>query len=152
MSEITEMTDQQWEERFDGVGTYDIALGILNLEAENAELRRKVALNESQRNAAIEAEKRDASKALISLAGANFATPAEGYGYNSSWAISDLCRCIAELRKDKERLTAIRNLLADGVFVYKRSEDGPGLDVDEEATLGLLELALGDQDVEMEGK
>jgi hypothetical protein len=42
-------------------------------------------------------ERKDCSKALLALAGW-FPTPEEGYGYNTSWAISDLCRAIEQLR------------------------------------------------------
>lgn len=52
----------------------------------------------------------------------------------------------AELRKDKERLAAVRNLLAEGLFVYMPCVSGPGKDVDEEATILLLEQAMGDME------
>jgi hypothetical protein len=84
----------------------------IRLATEN--LRRQLALMESQRNAAMETEKRDAAKALDVLAGIGFVTPAETYGSNASWAISDLCRCVKdqaeqlaakdEALKDKERM------------------------------------------------
>ena len=44
----------------------------------------------------------------------------------------------------RAKLAAVRNLLAEGLFVYSPSKDGPGQDVDETATIKLLEQALGD--------
>lgn len=43
-------------------------------------------------------ERKDCIEALLALSGAHIATPAEGYGTNVSWAISDLCRAVKELR------------------------------------------------------
>lgn len=53
---------------------------------------------ESQNKAAQATEKKDCEKALLALAGW-YPTPVEGYGWNSSWAISDLCKAIVELRE-----------------------------------------------------
>jgi hypothetical protein len=46
-----------------------------------------------------EVSKRDCRKALMALAGW-YVTPEEGYGFNTSWAIADLCRAIEQLRKE----------------------------------------------------
>lgn len=68
------------------------------LEKEIEVLKAKLARAESHRVAALEHGKADASKALRALAAAHYPTPEEGYGDNTSWAISDLCRCILEGR------------------------------------------------------
>lgn len=52
----------------------------------------------TQNKLAQAAEKKDCEKALLALAGW-YPTPVEGYGFNVSWAISDLCRAVTELRK-----------------------------------------------------
>lgn len=53
---------------------------------------------EAQNKLAQAAEKKDCEKALLALAGW-YPTPVEGYGFNTSWAISDLCRAIQKLRE-----------------------------------------------------
>lgn len=43
-------------------------------------------------------ERKDCLKALETLSAVGYPTPQEGYGTNSSWAISDLCRALAASR------------------------------------------------------
>jgi len=81
-------------------GTRETLGLFLSERDENIRLERQLALVQSQRNAAIEAEKRDASKAFDALVTAGYPTPVETYGSNSSWAISDLCRALAEAKED----------------------------------------------------
>jgi hypothetical protein len=50
-----------------------------------------------QLEATLETERQDCIKALKALSGAGICTPAETYGTNTSWAISDLCRAVKEL-------------------------------------------------------
>src|SRR6185312_214984 len=45
----------------------------------------------SQIDLSVEVERKDCARALLALAG-KYPTPVEGYGCNSSWAISDLCK------------------------------------------------------------
>lgn len=69
------------------------------LKAERAASQGKTALIEnlkSQRSAAMSVEKGDCGKALGALAGAHICTPEETYGFNTSWAISDLCRAVTK--------------------------------------------------------
>jgi len=61
-------------------------------------VREALSLREIQDKASIEHERRDCEKALIALSEAGICTPVEGYGTNSSWAISDLCRAIKQLK------------------------------------------------------
>lgn len=42
-------------------------------------------------------ERKDCIGALLALSGVHIATPAEGYGTNVSWAISDLCLAVKDL-------------------------------------------------------
>ena len=58
---------------------------------------------EAQIGAATAMERNDCEKALLALSGAGYPTPQEGYGSNSSWAISDLCRCVAAMSDQKEQ-------------------------------------------------
>lgn len=50
-------------------------------------------------DAGVECERRDCSKALLAMAAVGICTPEEGYGTNSSWAISDLCRAVEKPRE-----------------------------------------------------
>jgi hypothetical protein len=69
-----------------------------NLRQELEFRKRDAEIAEAQRSAGEECERNDCKKALLELAGAGYPTPAEGYGTNSSWAISDLCRCVRDLQ------------------------------------------------------
>jgi hypothetical protein len=55
----------------------------------------------AQIEAASAIERKDCEKALRALAG-KYPTPVEGYGTNSSWAISDLCRFIDQASLQSE--------------------------------------------------
>ena len=62
----------------------------------------EVTLLKSQRDCAIEAERRDATRIMEALAGAHVCTPEETYGSNTSWAISDLIRAFKSQPKIEE--------------------------------------------------
>lgn len=103
------------------------------------ELRTKLSGAERQRDVSIETENKDCKKALYALAGSNYPTPAEGYGSNSSWAISDLCRAIKALleraesaeaslkelqaRLSPEKLETLAREIADIIFVKPEFRD-----------------------------
>lgn len=81
---------------------------IADLRAQLQAAQQERELHISQRNAAIKAEKRDAEKALLALSKAGFPTPTEGYGFNSSWAISDLCRWVNRLEIEDSHVAWLR--------------------------------------------
>jgi hypothetical protein len=56
----------------------------------------KLDLLKSQRHASIVTEGKDATRIFEALVGAGYPTPLEGYGNNSSWAISDLIRAFKQ--------------------------------------------------------
>jgi hypothetical protein len=76
------------------------------MEAALRERDERIEALENQRTVAINAEKSDCTRALVALSAAGISTPEETYGYNTSWAISDLCRAVAALRQQVERLSA----------------------------------------------
>lgn len=63
---------------------------------QHEELKRQKEVFRAQINAAAETERKDCERVLLALAGIGYPTPAEGYGTNSSWAISDAVRAIKE--------------------------------------------------------
>lgn len=75
---------------------------LSDLQAELTKVRCELELSRSQRFAAVEAERLDATKAFHALCAVHIATPEKGYGYNSSWAISDLCRAVKELKSERD--------------------------------------------------
>lgn len=92
-------------------------LGVRTIEIKNAEEENALLLAanrekdaeierlKSQLAATDHVLKHDCSRALVALAGAHVGTPAETYGVNTSWAISDLCRTVT---KQAEELTSLR--------------------------------------------
>ena len=76
---------------------------IADLTAERDQLAAERDRLVSQRTAAFEAEVKDASKAFEALSSAGYPT---GYGRNSSWAISDLCRALAQMKAERDQLGA----------------------------------------------
>jgi len=84
-----------------GAGKYD---GIACRDVTIRCLQEDIDWLVSQRTAAFEAERRDASKAFEALISAGYPTPLEGYGSNSSWAISDLCRALAQMKAERDQL------------------------------------------------
>src|SRR6267142_3939018 len=77
-------------ERFDGelFVSREVVLGLVGVDIEN---------RKSQLEATLACEKKDCERALMALAGW-YPTPGEGYGYNTSWAISDLCKAIPQVK------------------------------------------------------
>ena len=64
----------------------------------------EVTLLKSQRDCAMEAEKRDAFRIMEALAGAHICTPEETYGTNTGWAISDLIRAFKQVIRERNLL------------------------------------------------
>jgi hypothetical protein len=60
----------------------------------------------------VEGERRDCEKALLALAG-KYPTPVEGYGINTSWAISELCRAFTNAQARIDVLEAQRRTELD---------------------------------------
>lgn len=86
------------------------------VEAERDQLRTAMSLLRSHRDAAVEAERKDAAKALAALAGAHIPTPEETYGNNASWAVSDLCRAVTKLYGDLNRARKALGNARDALF------------------------------------
>lgn len=67
------------------------------LVEENSELKKEVERLKSHWTVGQNAERADCDKALYAIA-SFFSTPVTGYGVNTSWAISDLCKAIKDLQ------------------------------------------------------
>lgn len=91
------------------------------LQARIAELEKERELRHSQFDACVGIERSNCERALVALAGARIPTPVEGYGTNTSWAISDLIRGLGELRT---RAEAAEKLAGDAVEALKELRDG----------------------------
>lgn len=91
-----------WQDEHNGDCPNLAALTAAN--ARIAELEAQVKRDAMHRENGVNCEREDCSRALLALASAHICTPAEGYGSNSSWAISDLCRAVSELTAQVQEL------------------------------------------------
>lgn len=78
---------------------------VLSLVQDILLMDAQLRLARSNAHAAVETERRDAKKAFDALCAAKYPTPLDGYGNNSSWAISDLCRALAKAEDRIQQLT-----------------------------------------------
>ncbi len=74
----------------------------------------------------LEHDKKDATRAFEALASIHYVTPKEGYGFNLSWAISDLIRAVKERTERAEKSEARVKVLEESIAELT------GCEVDEE--------------------
>ena len=114
MSELREEFVGWWRERemdlLRKLGSYEAGAEAL-IEKQDDAVDAAAGLLRSQMDAGLAVERKDCEKALVALAGVHYTTPAEGYGTNSSWAISDLCRAVIEVRDAAVKAERERSLL-----------------------------------------
>lgn len=109
MNERKKFEAALWNAHAQGFVTpFEIERGmqIYDLERALSVCQSRMRCMESGRNSAMEAEKKDARKAWLALSKANFTVPVDGYGWNSSWAVSDMCRCVKQQSETISRLRA----------------------------------------------
>src|SRR6266571_4821968 len=105
------------DEHVSSTGEFVLASDYDLLLADRTKAAEELARLRAHFNAGQDCERRDCEKALVALAGAGVCTPAETYGVNTSWAISDLCRGIttlaAELARERERHQELRQVVKE---------------------------------------